>query len=76
MGYREDMERCLSYARVHENCSAQTLAQQCGYSYFHFCHVFKSIYGVSAGAYLRQMRLYDAAQKLSDGVRVTDTAFS
>ena len=78
MDYRADMERCLAFARAQsgEALSAQTLAQHCGYSYFHFCHVFKSIYGVSAGAYLRQMRLFDAAQRLRDGCSVTETAFA
>ena len=78
MHYREDVERCLAYVRQHpqEEITAQTLARLVGYSYFHFCHVFKSIVGVSAGAFLREQRLFGAAQQLEQGKSVTAVAFS
>lgn len=78
MDYRKDMERCLAALQnePQQSVCAKELAQKAGYSYFHFCHVFKSIYGVSVGAFLRERRLFDAAQQLRKGASVTAAAFS
>ena len=78
MSYREDMDRVLAFVKDHaaEDLTAQTLADLCGYSYSHFCHVFKSICGVSVGVYLRHKRLFDALQLMQSGNSVTDAAFA
>ena len=78
MDYREDLDRCLADLQKapQQTVSARELAQRAGYSYFHFCHVFKSIFGVSVGAYLRERRLFDAARQLCAGESVTTVAFS
>lgn len=64
MGYREDMENCRRYISSHpdENLTAEKLAGKYGYSFFHFCHVFKSCNGISVGEYLRDARLGMAAE--------------
>ena len=76
MGYASDMERCLDYIEKHidEDISATELAKMLGYSFYHFCHVFKSIVGMSAGAYLRKRRLELAAGDLLNGETVTNAA--
>ena len=78
MSYREDMDRVLAFVKDHaaEDLTAQTLADLCGYSYSHFCHVFKSICGVSVGVYLRHKRLFDALLLMQNGNSVTDAAFA
>jgi len=74
MPYREDMERCLKYIKAHPDTDAHALADMLGYSFFHFCHVFRSIIGVGAGAYLRRSRLELSASRLLKGARATDEA--
>ena len=76
MGYRDDIERCLGYIENHidDDVSATELAGMLGYSFYHFCHVFKGIVGTSVGAYLRNRRLELAATDLLNGESVTEAA--
>ena len=78
IGYANDMERCLAHIDTHlsENITASELAAMLGYSFYHFCHVFKNIVGMSVGAYLRKKRLELAAGNLLDGESVTDAAMN
>ena len=57
-----------------EALTPQALAAHCGYSYSHFCHIFKLFCGCTVGDYLRQRRLTAAANELLTGGSVTDTA--
>lgn len=76
MSYREDMRRCREYIDSHpqEEISAQTLAARFGYSFWHFCHIFRSVNGLTVGTYLRERRLARAAVMLLDGATVTEAA--
>lgn len=76
MGYREDMERCRAYIDGHpeEEITPRMLSDLCGYSFYHFCHVFRSVNGMAAGEYLRARRLGRAAAALLDGRSVTAAA--
>lgn len=76
MGYREDMDRCRDYIAEHlqEELAPAELAKQFGYSYYHFCHVFRSVNGVAVVEYLRNRRLCAAASQLLFGKSVTETA--
>ncbi|MCH1982636.1 AraC family transcriptional regulator [Ruminococcus sp. OA3] len=78
MSYQLDMERCLAYieTKVTEPLPVSALASMFGYSLYHFCHAFKSIYGLSAGAYIRQRRLAHAAIALCKGYSVTYVALT
>ncbi len=78
MGYAEDMARCLAYMEEHldEKLPVSELADMLGYSLYHFCRVFKSIQGVSAGAYLRERRLEAAAKAILNGDSVTEAALA
>lgn len=78
MGYREDMARCREYISEHcsEDLSAAELADIFGYSFFHFCHVFKSCNEMAVGEFLRDVRLSGAAAEILNGGSVTDAALS
>ena len=76
MGYREDMARCRDYIAEHlqEELTPAELAEQFGYSFYHFCHVFRSVNGMAVAEYLRDRRLCAAARQLMLGSSVTETA--
>lgn len=76
MGYRKDMARCREYIDKHcsSDLTAAELAETFGYSFFHFCHVFKSCNGMAVGEYLRDVRLSRAAAEIINGGSVTDAA--
>ena len=78
MSYRLDMQRCLSYIDDHitDSLPVSELADLLGYSLYHFCHAFKGIYGLSAGAYIRQRRMEHAVMDLMGGSSVTDVALT
>lgn len=73
MSYKEDMRRCRAYIDEHpdEELSAEALAESFGYSFWHFCHIFHTVNGVSVGTYLRDRRLARAAVELIHGGTVT-----
>ncbi len=50
MGYREDMARCRDYIAEHlqEELTPAELAARFGYSFYHFCHVFRSVNGMGS----------------------------
>jgi len=76
LGYQEQFKNCEDYIAAHlsEPITAAELAYLAGYSLYHFCRVFKALYGVSPGEYVRRMRLRAAAQELADGGAVLETA--
>ena len=73
VGYREDMRQCRDYISRHcgEDISAQSLAEHFGYSFFHFCHVFRSCNGMAVVEYLRDVRLARAAAEIAEGGSIT-----
>ena len=73
----ESIERIIEYIDEHisEDITAVELANTAGYSFYHFCHLFKSCTGIPPGLYLRKRRLESAASHLSDGGSVTEAAF-
>lgn len=76
MGYKEDMARCRNYIAEHlqEELTPAELAERFGYSFYHFCHVFRSVNGMAVAEYLRDRRLCAAASQLLLGSSVTETA--
>ncbi len=78
MSYQLDMARCLAYMRQHldENLPVQQLADNMGYSLYHFCRAFKSISGLTPAAYWRRLRLERACGDLKQGASVTDAALN
>ncbi|MBQ6381447.1 MAG: AraC family transcriptional regulator [Clostridia bacterium] len=76
MSYSEQMKKCEAYIAEHLNepITAAALAQQAGYSLYHFCRVFKALYGISPGEFVRRCKLRAAAQDLLQGSAVLETA--
>ena len=76
LGYNETMKMCEEYIAEHlaEPITALQLADMAGYSLYHFCRVFKAIHGYSVGAYVRKLKLQNAAQELAAGEAVLATA--
>lgn len=74
---KEAIQQALEHIEQHladETLTPQALAARCGYSYSHFCHIFKLLCGCTVGDHLRQRRLSAAARELTAGASVTDTA--
>lgn len=76
MQYHEMMEQCENYIADHiqEHLSASLLADVCGYSLYHFCHVFKSYYQMPPAEYIRRLRLEFAARDIENGMYITEAA--
>lgn len=78
MNYKTDMEECLSYIEAHicEEISPRRLAELVGYSFYHFCHVFRICNDMPVGEYVRKRRLQKAAEGLDRGEQITDIALA
>lgn len=76
MSYSEAMISCEEYIDKHigEAIRASDVAAFCGYSLYHFCHVFRAFHGVPLGEYIREIRLLRAAEDIVSGKSVLDTA--
>lgn len=76
MRYQECIEKTKAYIQEHisEPIMITDLAEQSGYSMYHFCHVFVNVMGISIGAYIKKVRLEMAADNILDGESVTEVA--
>ena len=76
MNYREHIEKSIQFMEDHikENITIEEIANQSGYSLFHFCRVFNLCMGVSVMEYIRERRLSLAATELFKGRKVVDIA--
>lgn len=76
MAYQADMAWCIQYIDQHlqENLTGALLADQLGYSYHHFCHVFRIYHDIPVGEYIRWRRLIGAGKAICDGVPVIQAA--
>ena len=72
----DTVNRLLDYIDEHitQELTALALAKKAGYSFYHFCHLFKSCTGYSIGSYLRRRRLEFAAAELPNGGSITEIA--
>ena len=61
-------------ANISEDLTARGLAERSRYSFYRFCHLFKSCTGLSPGLYVRKRRLELAAGYLLDGGSVSEAA--
>lgn len=78
MNYKADMERCQDYIEAHicEELTPRRLAELLGYSFYHFCHVFRICNDMPIGEYLRRRRLQKAVEALRNGLNITDIALT
>ena len=72
----EMINQLIGYIDEHiaEDMTALELSKKAGYSFYHFCHLFKSCTGYSIGSYLRCRRLEFAASDLLNGGSITEIA--
>lgn len=76
MNYRKDIEKCIKFIEEHikENITIEEVANQSGYSLYHFCRVFSLCMGVSIMEYIRGRKLSLAASELLKGRKIIDIA--
>lgn len=76
MNYRKDIEKCIKFIEEHikENITIEEVANESGYSLYHFCRVFSLCKGVTVMEYIRGRRLSLAATELFKGRKIIDIA--
>lgn len=76
LNYRKDIEKCIKFIEDHikENITIEEVANESGYSLYHFCRVFSLCKGVSVMEYIRGRRLSLAATELFKGRKIIDIA--
>lgn len=76
MGYRKAIEDAEKYIADHirDDIGPADIAARSGYSYFHFCHVFRAVTGKGLSHYILEKRLTLAKALLREGKSVTYTA--
>jgi AraC family transcriptional regulator len=76
LNYREHIEKSIEFMEDHirENITIEEIANQSGYSLYHFCRVFNLCMGVSAMEYIRERRMSLASTELFKGRKVIDIA--
>ena len=74
--WAERLQNALDYIEAHidDELNISDIAAQAYVSEFHFQRIFSVLCGLTVGEYIRCRRLTIAAQELSRGARVTDTA--
>ncbi len=77
MNYRKEIEKCIEFIEDHikEDITIEEIANQSGYSLYHFCRVFSLCKGISVMEYIRGRRLALAATELFKGRIILDIAF-
>jgi len=72
------MERCVDYieSNLQNEISTQMLADEIGYSVYHFCRVFSACKGMSPTEYIRKRRLSLAALELFQNKKIIDIALN
>ena len=76
MDYSESIEKTKDYISKHlsDELNAEIIANQAGYSVFHFCRVFKEETGKSLMSYVREKRLELAENDIKKGESAFDVA--
>ena len=72
-----DMNRILDYMEAHleEKMTNAQLAEQAGYSEYHFLQLFKAHTGETVMEYICRRRLFRAMDEILAGSRIIDVAF-
>lgn len=67
---------CAFYIRGHakETLSVSKLAEQSGYSAYHFSRIFREMMGTTLMDYVKQQRLLGAAREIAKGRKILDAA--
>ncbi|WP_024293164.1 AraC family transcriptional regulator [Lacrimispora indolis] len=77
MNYRKEIEKCIEFIEDHikEDITIEEIANQSGYSLYHFCRVFSLCKGISVMEYMRGRRLALATTELFNKRKIIDIAF-
>ena len=70
------IEKSIAYINEHlnEDLSPECLANQAGYSMFHFCRMFKEVTGESVMRFVRGKRLALAENAIMEGSALSEVA--
>jgi AraC family transcriptional regulator len=76
LNYRKDIEKSIQFIESHikENLTVEKIANEVGYSVYHFCRVFILCKGISIMEYIRNRRLSLAMIELLNGRKIIDIA--
>lgn len=76
MEYAQEIQKVLEYVDNHlqEELTMEILAQQIGFSAYHFCRMFRGETGYSVMEYVRRRRLAFAAAELNTSKKIIDVA--
>lgn len=76
VNYNEAIARCIEYIEenIKNELSPEIIANECGYSVFHFSRVFNINQGITLMEYVKKRRLSLAAEDLFNGKRIIDIA--
>lgn len=77
MNYRKDFEKCLDFIEknITEPLTPSTLAENLGYSLFHFCRLFHNYTSMSVMEYIRKRKLEMALIDIINNEKIIDVAF-
>lgn len=77
MNYRKEIEKCIEFIEDHikEDITIEEIANQSGYSLYHFSRVFSLCKGISVMEYMRGRRLALATTELLNNRKIIDIAF-
>lgn len=76
MNYNDAIALCIEFIEknIKNELSAEIIANECGYSTFHFSRVFNINQGITLMDYVKKRRLSLAAKDLFDGKKIIDIA--
>ncbi|MGX4599552.1 AraC family transcriptional regulator [Faecalimicrobium sp. JNUCC 81] len=76
MNYSKVISQCIEFIEenIKSDLTPELIANECGYSTFHFCRMFNIHQGISLMEYVKKRRLSLAATKLFEGDRIIDIA--
>lgn len=76
MNYNDAMALCIDYIEknIKNELSPELIANECGYSTFHFSRVFNINKGITLMEYVKKRRLSLAAEDLFDDKKIIDIA--
>lgn len=76
MQYNKIIDQSINYIKDHinEELSAEKIANQVGYSTFHFCRIFSLVKGIPLMEYVRKYRLSTARIELTGNRKIVDVA--
>ncbi|MGL4737747.1 MAG: AraC family transcriptional regulator [Cellulosilyticaceae bacterium] len=76
MNYSKDIEQCVVYIEMHikEHLTLQQIADEVGYSIYHFSRIFTACKGMTITEYIRQRKVSLARIDLLKGYKIIDVA--